>query len=99
MKKMKESSSDDMKSEMQQWMKWAEAAGDKLVELGTPLGNGTKVTTAGAGPSDKFVIGYSIMQAENVDEIVELIKEHPHLNYSEDASIDVHESLPMPGGH
>jgi hypothetical protein len=43
------------------------------------------------------VNGYSIIQAESMEEAVELLKEHPHLHWAEGCKIEVFESLPVPG--
>ena len=64
---------------MKPWMAWAESSGDGLVGLGTPLVGGQKVTKSGTSPSDKGVVGYSILQAENMDAAQALLKAHPHL--------------------
>ena len=51
---------------MKPWMAWAEKCGDALVDLGTPLSGGQKVTKSGISPSVNEVSGYSILQAENM---------------------------------
>lgn len=94
---MKDATPEDMKKGMDKWMEWAGKCGNGLVDMGTPLGNGQKVTKVGTMPSDKEVIGYSILQAENIDEAVGMLKEHPHLEWAEGCEIEVHESLPIPG--
>lgn len=95
--KVKDSTSEDMKKGMAKWMEWAKKCGSGLVDMGTPLGNGQKVTKGGVMPSDKRVIGYSILRAETMDEAVGMLKEHPHLEWAESCEIEVHESLPTPG--
>lgn len=64
---------------------------------GTPLGNGKKVTKKGIEPSDKKVTGYSILQANSMNEVVEMLKKHPHLDWTASCEIEVHKSLPTPG--
>jgi hypothetical protein len=39
MEKMKNSSPEDMKKGMEEWMKWAEKCGENLIDIGNPLGN------------------------------------------------------------
>lgn len=97
MEQMKDVSPEDAKKGMEPWMAWAEKVGDGLIDLGTPLGNGQKVTKDGNSPSDKNVVGYSILQAENMDGALELLQEHPHLQWTDGCEIEVHESLPLPG--
>ena len=94
--KMKNASPEDMKKGMEQWMVWAKKCGTGLVDMGTPLGNGQKVNKLGGTPSDKGIIGYSILQAENMQAALEMLKAHLHLEWAEGCEIEVHESMPLP---
>ncbi|HEX5024533.1 MAG TPA: hypothetical protein VFV68_04640 [Agriterribacter sp.] len=47
--------------------------------------------------SDKNVAGFSVLQAENLDEAKSLLKGHRHLAGNADCSIEVHETMPLPG--
>jgi hypothetical protein len=78
-------------------MEWSKKVGSGLVDFGTPLGNAQKVTKDGASASDSQVNGYTILQAENMDAAVEMLKGHPHLDWADGCSIEVYESLPVPG--
>jgi len=52
--------------------------GDKLVELGILFMNGQKISHDGSvANSDKDVAGYSILQAENMDEAKSLLQGTP----------------------
>lgn len=95
--KMANVSPQEAKKGMEPWFAWKEKVGDKMVDLGTPLGNGMKVTKSGTSPSEKEVVGYTILQANSMDEAVEMLKGHPHLDWVDGCSIEVHESLPLPG--
>ncbi len=68
-----------------------------LVDMGTPLGNGQKVTKNGTTPSTKEVVGYSVIQANSMEDAVELLKGHPHLDWVDSCEIEVHECMPLPG--
>jgi len=96
MDKMKESSPEDIKKGMEAWMEWAKKCGDGLVDLGTPLGNGEKVTKSGSTPSDGQVAGYSILQAEDMDAAKSMLEGHPHLDWDAACEIEIHEALPLP---
>lgn len=95
--KEKETTPEDMKKGMEPWMEWAKRCGEGLVDLGTPLGNGQKVTKSGSTPSDSGVAGYSILQAENMEGAKALLEGHPHLDWAEGCEIEVYECLPVPG--
>jgi hypothetical protein len=94
---MSSSSPEDMKKGMEPWVEWAKKCGERLVDLGTPLGNGQRVEKGGNTASSSDVNGYSILQAENMDEAVSLLQNHPHLGWAEGCSIEVFEAMPLPG--
>jgi len=81
---------------MQAWNDWSARVGDGVIDLGTPLGNGRRVTDSGAAETGTEVAGYSILQAADIDSAVALLDGHPHLQMP-GASIDVHETLEIPG--
>ena len=92
------SSPEDMAKGMEAWMTWAKNCGDKLVDMGTPLGNGVALSPDGKSTnSGKNVMGYSVLQAENLDAAKKLMEGHPHLAWNASCSIEVHECMPMPG--
>ncbi|MBI4009510.1 hypothetical protein HY357_04700 [Candidatus Roizmanbacteria bacterium] len=90
-------SPDEAKKGMEPWFEWQKKVGDKMLDLGTPLGNGMQVTKSGTAPSNKEVVGYSVLQANSMDEAVAMLKGHPHLDWVDGCSIEVHESLSLPG--
>jgi len=96
MKEMGKSNPEDKKKGMEAWREWADKTGDGLVDLGTPLGNGQKINQSGSSASDKGVVGYSILQAEDIDAAKKLLENHPHTGWNEGCDIEVYESLPMP---
>lgn len=96
MEKTKDKSPAEMQADMKPWMDWAAKIGDGLVDFGSPLGNGQKVTKDGSETSDKEVAGYSIIQADSIDAATAMLKDHPHLAWAEGCDIEVHEMMPMP---
>ncbi len=46
----------------------------------------------------RFMVNYhSPQEAESMDAVVEMLKNHPHLNMPGGCEIEVYESLPTPG--
>ncbi|UTW61963.1 hypothetical protein KFE98_18420 [bacterium SCSIO 12741] len=81
---------------MKPWMAWAEKCGDQLIDLGSPLVGGLKLSPDGsAAPSQKEVTGYSILQAESMDGAKALLEGHPHLAWTGGCDIEVHECVPL----
>ena len=81
---------------MQLWVDWAQKIGPGLVDPGKPLGNAHRVTTRGAASTESNIIGMSILQAESMDEALEMVKDHHHLHWAEDCEIVVLEEMPIP---
>lgn len=81
------------------WKAWAERMGSKLTDLGAALVNGKRLTAEGSStPSTKEVAGYSLLQAEDLEELMDLLEGHPHLSgWHPEATIEVHEMMIMPG--
>ena len=96
LKKMQSMSPEDHKKGMEPWMKWAKKCGAGLVDMGTPLENAQMISSNGSAPSKSDVVGYSILQAENIKKAVEMLKDHPHLTWAEGCKIEVHEQCLMP---
>ncbi|MEO7350643.1 MAG: YciI family protein [Marmoricola sp.] len=90
-------SPEQMEAVMGEWNAWAGKVGDGMVDFGTPLAGGVRVTTDDTSPSTREVAGYSIIEANDLDAALALAKNHPHLNMPGGCEIEVHESLAIPG--
>jgi hypothetical protein len=96
--RMSESTPEEMEAGMQSWLKWRdEASKDFKVDFGLPLQAVSRITTEGVTDSNIPVSGYSLVEGDSMDKLLELLQTHPHLNMVPGASIDVLEMLPMPG--
>jgi hypothetical protein len=97
-KMMASVSKEDQAKGMEGWMAWAKKSGNKLVDLGSPLMNGQRLSPDGkTANSTKEVNGFSILQAEDMKEALGLLKGHPHLGWNSSCTIEVHEAMPIPG--
>ncbi|HSX17729.1 MAG TPA: hypothetical protein VLH86_06545 [Patescibacteria group bacterium] len=76
-----------------QWMDWSNKIGAGLVDMGKPLGNAMEITKDGVSKSDSKVIGMSILQADSMDEALEMVKGHHHLQWG---TITLLEEMPIP---
>ncbi|MGH8967448.1 MAG: YciI family protein [Actinomycetes bacterium] len=90
-------SPEQMEAVMGEWNAWAGNVGDGMVDFGTPLANGVRVTKDGTSSSDREVAGYSIIEANDFDTAIELARNHPHLNMPGGCEIEVHEAQAIPG--
>lgn len=94
---MAETSPEEQAKGMEAWMQWAQKCGDKLVDLGSPLTGGQKLSPEESTKSNLNIAGYSILQAENMEEAKTLLKGHPHLGWNAACTIEVYETMPVPG--
>ena len=81
------------------WQAWADRVGAQLLDLGAPLMNGKSLTAGGTtAPSSKEVAGYSLLTAEDWDDVMDLLQGHPHISgWHPGATIEIHETMLIPG--
>ncbi|MEO5780333.1 MULTISPECIES: hypothetical protein [Arthrobacter] len=89
---------EDMAAVMEQWQAWAGKVGTGMVDFGTPLAGGVRVLSGGStAPSERNVVGYTIIEAADAGAALELARQHPHLNMPGGCEIEVHEAQQVPG--
>lgn len=71
---MTNASPEQAKAGMDAWMAWAKRAGSVIVDLGNSLGHATQVSPFRAAGSDSGVSGYSMLQAESMNAVQDLLK-------------------------
>ena len=91
---MKNSTPEERKKGMDEWMAWAEQHKEDLVELGTPLGKNKRVTQEGVSDERNEVGGYSIAQAESHEAATKIFEDCPHFKMP-GAYIEVMECMTM----
>ncbi|MEE9454203.1 MAG: hypothetical protein V3V13_07465 [Paracoccaceae bacterium] len=83
---------------MAKWKAWAVDLGEAIVNPGTPLGKSMIVSAQGvsddAGPD--ALMGYTIVEAENMDAALEMAKICPHIDM-EGATLEVAQLMQMGG--
>lgn len=88
---------EQVKASMDEWLKWRDEVSKNFkVDFGLPLQVVKRVTAEGITEGDNPVSGYSIVEGESKEALLELLKTHPHLKRP-GTSIDVFEMLPIPG--
>lgn len=90
-------SPEQLEAVMGGWNAWAGRVGEGMVDFGTPLAGGVRVTSDGTSESTREVAGYSIIEAADRDAALALAQGHPHLSMPGGCEIEVHEALPVPG--
>ena len=84
---------------MAKWQAWAERCGSKLLDMGAPILDGKRVSSQGdPTASTREVVGYSMLTAEDWDDVMSLLEGHPHISgWNLEATIEIHETMKMPG--
>ena len=75
------------------WSNWFESIGDKIVDSGNPFGIGREITRDGTRElslDNGAITGYSIINADNIDEAEEIAKGCPTAT-----SVRIYEAMPM----
>lgn len=94
---MAQATPEQMKASMEAWIAWKDEAVKVIsFDFGMPLEAVTRITSDGVTDSDSHVSGYSIMEGDSKDTIIDLLKTHPLLQRP-GSTIDVLEMLAMPG--
>lgn len=63
---------------MKEWKNWMGANTASFVDMGAPLGKNTRITADASREESNEIGGYSIMQAESVEALAEVLKTSPH---------------------
>ncbi|WP_162943763.1 YciI family protein [Arthrobacter celericrescens] len=92
-----ESTPEQAEAGMKAWTDWAAKTGDALVDFGTPLGTGREVSVSGVSDTATGVGGYSILEADDLQAAVDLVKDHPHFMSGGGSSIQIYPALEIPG--
>jgi hypothetical protein len=90
------STPEQMAAGMAAWQAWYEGTGGAVVDLGAPLDKSTTLTGGSHSPEKTSITGYSVLQAESIDDALALLKGHPHFHMP-GSSVQVLECVPMPG--
>jgi hypothetical protein len=90
------STPEQMAAGMAAWKVWYDGTGGAVVDLGAPLDKSTTLSGGSSGPEKTPITGYSVLQAESIEEAVALLKGHPHFHMP-GSSVQVLECVPMPG--
>lgn len=70
----------DRAVQMTKWKAWAERLGDRMVDRGTPLGQGRLVKADGVSErGQEHLTGFSIVLADNIEAAIEIAQQCPFL--------------------
>ncbi len=93
---MKNATPEQAKAGMDAWFAWSQRAGSAIIDLGSPLSGGSTLSKGTASPGATKIGGYSLIQADSLAAVTELLADHPHLSQP-GFTIEVLETLALPG--
>ena len=74
------------------WPEWFTKTGDALIDRGSPMENGFVLHSDGSTSDDSSSLnGFSLIQAEDRDQSLDLIKDHPFLALGSEYTIEIFE--------
>jgi hypothetical protein len=74
------------------WPEWFERVGDRLVDMGSPMAGGFVVHADGTTSDTAASFnGYSIIRADDRNEVLELVRDHPLLATAGEYTMEVFE--------
>ena len=74
------------------WPEWFNKIGDALVDVGSPMENGVVLHGDGSTTDDASALnGFSLIQAEDGNQALGLLKDHPFLALGSEYTIEVFE--------
>jgi len=85
------------KAGMEAWMNWGTTHAQSIVDTGAPLGKTKRISAEGISDIRNNLTGYTIVQAESHEAAAKLFENHPHFTIFPGDSVEVMESLPLPG--
>lgn len=85
----------ERKAGMDEWATWMKDNAKSLVDMGAPAGKTKKVTVAGAIDIRNEILGYSVVQADSLEEAAKVFQNSPQLKMS-GGSVEVMELMPVP---
>ena len=82
------------KEQMASWGTWMESIKDSTVDRGAPTGKNMRVNSKGMTEVRNEVCGYTVVEAETLEDAAKLFEGNPMLAMNE-AYVEVSECMPM----
>ena len=97
MQRMGSATPEQQQAHMAKWQAWTARNADALLNAGTPVSEGHVLNAAGTADVDGTLMGYAIVQAEDMAAAQAILRTDPFLAQGEGCSIEVYACMSMPG--
>ena len=72
------------------WPEWFQRVGDKLIDMGSPMAGGFVIHSDGTTSNTPASLnGYSIIRADERDDVLDALRDHPFLTAGPEHTIEV----------
>ena len=96
MAKMATATPEEKAAGMKPWMDWKEKMGNRVLDFGSPLMGAVHLNHDGSDSHNQSAVtGYSLIEANDMDDAKSMLKSHPHLQWTPDCAIEVFECMNM----
>lgn len=103
MKKWNQLSKEEQQSRTQKgmlaWQQWGAEHQNSIVHMGSPLGKTKRIGNDGISDFKNEICAYTIVKADTHEEAAKMFLNHPHFAIFPGDSIELIESLPIPGAN
>lgn len=97
MQRMGSAAPEQQQAHFAKWQAWTEQNAESLENAGTPVGDGQVLTASGKSDVDGTLMGYGVLQADDLAAAQAVLETDPFLAQGEGCSIEVYECRSMPG--
>jgi hypothetical protein len=81
---------------MAAWKQWQETYKDSILDSGGPLGRTLKADMGGVTEGGNNLSGYSIVQAESLEQAAKMFENHPHFAIFPGVAVEIMPILDQP---
>ena len=92
---MQHSTPEEREKSMGEWKTWMVAHKNDFVDMGAPLGKNMRMTKDGGEMTSNGVGGYSIVSAESLEAVAEILKDNPSFEHMPTSYIEIMEITSM----
>lgn len=93
---MEEMTSENNENIAKEWQDWMDGIGESLVDMGSPMHKGLTIFDDGTEDVATEITGYSIIEADSLEEAKKLLYNHPFLSDSSgDYAVEIFELQPI----
>ena len=90
---MKKQTDEDKKEMMKRWMLWKEKYQEYVLDMGSPLLDGTSVNRDGMYDSYKQIAGFMMIQAEDKEEALTMLESSPLYDFNAGSYFEIFECM------